>query len=408
MPGRLKTVNYKEKNVPDYVLPDPLLCTDGTRVADTGTWTGKRRPEILELFREHVYGHTPSVKPAASFDVTSVDEGAMGRSATRKEVTVSFSYQDRRHTMDILIYLPNSAEKPVPVFLGLNFLGNHAISADPDIKISDRWVHNRYPGVVNNRATEKSRGILAERWQVEKIVSRGYGLATIYYGDLEPDHPLGWQDGIRAFLHDDGKNAKFGPSDWGAIGAWAWGLSRAVDYFEHDTDIDAGRTAVIGHSRLGKTALWAGVQDERFAFVISNDSGCGGAALSRRCFGETLYHINHNFPHWFCGNFKSYNDREASLPVDQHELISLMAPRPVYVASAEEDLWADPRGEFLSAKNAEPIYELYGKPGLGVPDMPPVNHPVGDSIGYHIRSGKHDVTSYDWDRYLDFADRHLQ
>jgi hypothetical protein len=240
------------------------------------------------------------------------------------------------------------------------------------------------------------------------VLARGYGLATVYYGDIEPDFPEGGNLGLRAALSPQGKDTVFQPDDWGAIGVWAYGLSRAMDYLEQEPAVDAKRVAVMGHSRLGKTALWAGAQDERFAIVISNNSGEGGASLVRRRFGEAIHHSVSMVPYWYCTRYRQYAWHEADLPVDAHMLISLIAPRPVYVASATKDLWADPRGEFLAAKHAEPVYQLLGRAGLGVADMPPADHPVGDFIGYHVRTGDHDVTAYDWEQYIAFADRHFR
>jgi (4-O-methyl)-D-glucuronate---lignin esterase len=313
------------------------------------------------------------------------------------------------------------------VILGYNFQGNHTVHADPGISLAGGWLPPKAEGLLDGKATDASRGAQAGRWSVEYLLSRGYALATIYYGDVEPDHFSGWRAGIRSHLRPSGRRqspakstgindspaamlwepADAAPTDWGAIAAWAWGLSRAMDYLETDADLNPRQVVVFGHSRLGKTSLWAGAQDERFAIVISNDSGEGGAALARREFGERTENLNKNFPHWFCGNFKQYSGHEDKLPVDAHELLALCAPRPLYVASAIDDRWADPRGEFLAALAAEPAYRLFGLPGLGVSAWPPVDTPVGQTIGYHVRTGKHDVLPYDWTQYLNFADRHF-
>ncbi len=399
---------HDEAKVPAYTLPDPLVMLDGTRVADADTWKTRRRPEVLRLFETHVHGRSPAAPKKITFAVTSVDKNALGGQATRKQVTIFVTGRQDGPSIDLLLYLPNAAKRPVPGFIGLNFYGNQSVTSDPGVKLSRRWMRQTAAmGVVNNRATEASRGVRASRWQIEKILGRGYALATIYYGDIEPDFPGGWKTGLRtAFTPTDAPN-EYGPDNWGAIGVWAWGLSRGMDYLQRDPDVDAKRVVIMGHSRLGKTALWAGAQDERFAIVISNDSGEGGAALVRRRFGEALHHSVSMVPYWYRKRYQQYAWHEADLPVDAHMLIALIAPRPVYVASATKDLWADPHGEFLAAKHAQPVYRLFGCDGLGVDEMPPPDHPVGDFIGYHVRTGVHDVTAYDWDQYLDFADRHF-
>ena len=397
--------NYDEAKVPSFVLPPLLTTQSGKTISNQEEWLRDMRPEVLAFFRDQVYGRIPHQGVKVTFEIGSTNVEALGGLAVRKEIIMEFSESDATHRASLLLYTPKKATGPVPIFLGYNFYGNHTIIPDPEITLPDSWVGNNPTfGIYNHQASEISRGVRSGRWPVLYLLSRGYGIANIYYGDIDPDYDDGFQNGVHALL-----NAKPGINEWGSIATWAWALSRALDYFETDALVDASRVAVIGHSRLGKTALWAGAADQRFAMVISNNSGCGGAALSKRKFGETIKVINTVFPHWFCNNFKNYNDREEDLPVDQHMLLALIAPRPLYVASASQDQWADPRGEFLAARTAGKVYELFGQEGLKSTEMPPANQPDNQGrIGYHLRNGGHDLTYFDWQQYLDFADRHLK
>lgn len=363
-------------------------------------WEERRRPEILRFFETDVYGRMPVKKPVMRFEPLSTDTAALGGTAIRKEIAIHLA--DMPAPLLVLIYLPKHTAGPVPVFLGLNFKGNHQINADPGISVSKNCLKPR-PGSKNLQ-----RGQAASRWPVDMLLEHGYGLATLYRGDIDPDFDDGFQNGVHPLFYHPGQTRP-DPDEWGTLAAWSWGLSRVMDYLETDADVDADRIAVVGHSRLGKAALWAGATDPRFAMVISNDSGCGGAALSCRRVGETVAAINKMFPHWFCGNFKRYNDKEHELKFDQQGLVALIAPRPVYIASAETDQWADPEGEFLSGLYASPIYELYGLTGMPVDSMPALDDPVlSGHIGYHIRRGGHDINRYDWTQFVKFADKHLK
>jgi len=390
--------NFDESKVGTYTLPELLKTDKGKTIRTIKQWENIQRPVILERFTTTVYGRMPGRPKHLHFKQTATDENALEGKAVRKEVTIFFTGGNNHAGMQVLLYLPKQAKGPVPVFIGLNFQGNHSTQTDPGIAITESWK------TINHHQTNPARGGQARRWPLEEIIASAYGLATAYYEELEPDHSTGWKSGIRTSLAQE-LNIK--PHEWGAIGAWAWGLSRMMDYLETEPSVNPKQIVLTGHSRLGKAALWAGANDQRFALVVSNDSGEGGAALSRRNFGETVLRINTAFPHWFIDKYKSYNHAVDQLPVDQHMLLALIAPRPLYVASAVEDAWADPKGEFLSAQLAEEVYALYNKKGLLVDHQPPVNQPVGETIGYHIRSGKHDIILYDWQQYIQFANYHF-
>jgi (4-O-methyl)-D-glucuronate---lignin esterase len=406
---RCANLNYDESQVGDYTVPDPLLGKDGKRITDVASWRNNRRTEILRDFRDVMYGHTPEMAIKLRAQVVATRKDAVDGLATRKIVNLHFFDDPNAPHIELMVYIPINKAGSVPMFLGLSFTGNASVEDDPSIPLPTNWMRPQPGVVVNNRATEKLRGVSADAWPIKAAIERGYGVATFYYGDVEPDHIEGWRDGIRGYALQLSGRTERGSRDWGALGAWAWGLSRALDYLETIPDINAKQVVIFGHSRLGKAALWAGAQDERFAIVISNNSGEGGASLARRNYGENIACSIEHASWRYCEKFREYVDRENELPFDQHMLLGLIAPRPIYVASATKDSLADPKGEFLTAVHAEPIYRLFGLRGIDIPTWPPpTDKSLGQTIGYHLRTGEHAITKYDWLQYLEFADRHFK
>ncbi len=389
------------------VLPiaDPLTMNNGSKVNTAGQWA-KRREEILQLFTAEEYGQSPSRPAKMTFKVFETDKHALNDKATRKQVTVLFNGQPDGPQMDILIYLPHSVKGPIPLILQLGFGGNYTLSDDSAVRLTSTWVASG-KGVIDHRATEACRG-KGPNNDVELILSRGYGFATIYCGDIAADDKDSSKDGVLRLY----PGLQDRPDNFSTIGAWAWGLSRALDYMETDKDIDARKVAVFGFSRLGKAALWAGATDERFAMVISNESGAGGVKLFHSGRGETIKHLCTAFPHWFCARFSHYIDQDTLLPFDQHLVVAAIAPRPICIGSAEGDKNSDPEGEFYSAVYASPVYRLLGTTGLPWPGHPPVpaampsvGETVAGQIQYHIRPGSHGIITYDWEQYLNAMDR---
>jgi len=404
---------FDEEKIPKYVLPDALKMQDGRKATTPEQWTKERRPELLKLFEEHMHGkatlfRTGNTAFKTRFEYLSSKPVYDGKGIQHQFQIVWYRGNDE-HRVAVLAYVPKT-DKKVAAFIGLNFMGNHTVDTDTDIRIPLVWDRSR--GAKHGTSApgkETDRGLQASRWPVPLFLERGYALVTAYYCDIEPDFDGGYLHGVRRFLYKEGEKQK--PDEANTIATWAWGLSEMLDAVEHFQDklgIDPKKTIVNGHSRLGKTSLWAGAIDQRFAMVISNNSGSGGAALARREWGETTHKTNAYNLHWFCDNFKKYDKDIQSLPFDMHELIALSAPRPVYVASATEDTWADPKGEFLSAFHADPVYRLLGTDGIGgVTEMPQPDKSVGGIIRYHVRTGKHDITEFDWKNYFDAADKYL-
>jgi hypothetical protein len=390
------TINYDESKVLPYKLPELMKCNDGREVKTVEEWEQIRRPELIELFRDQIYGRNPQEKINVSYQIAS-DKMVFGGKARRQEIKFIFAKANQKHEAVLLLFLPTNAKKPVPVFMGYNFSGNQTVSADTTIAFSPSLSLIKKKDDPNIQ-----RGVQAKRWPAEMIIDNGFALATMCYHDVYPD-VAGFKNVSIMSLFSDYDTYKDKPDAWQAIGVWAWGLSRIADYLITRPEINPEQIAVMGHSRNGKVALWAGALDKRFAIVISNESGEGGAALSHRNYGENIWHVSTLGPGWFCYNYNKYRADAQLLPVDSHELIALIAPRPVYVASAVEDRWSDPYGEYLGAYYASPAYKLYGLKGLTTDKQPALNHPVMTRVGYHIRDGKHDVTNFDWQSYITFA-----
>jgi hypothetical protein len=384
-------------------LPDPLVMLDGQRVTTKEQWVEKRRPELKALFQYYMYGEMPAAPDKVDAVVEREDARAFDGKATLKEVTISFGPPDTPK-IHLLLVTPNNRKGPAPVFVGMNFHGNHTLVKDPAVRLPTAWMPKGAPGEKDNRATDAGRGTEIDVWALEQSIDRGYAVATFYCGDVDPDRS-DLREGVQPHFRKQGQEP--GPHDWGTIAAWAWGIERAVDYLCTNKDLDKDRIAVVGHSRLGKTAILAGAFDERIALVIPLQAGCGGTSPSRGKVGESVKIINEHFPHWFNGTFKEFNDHPDMLPFDQNCLAALVAPRPLLYCNAVEDTWANPAGQFEMLESADSVYRLLKAGGLEAKQMPEVNQLSDGTLGYYIRPGKHSMTKGDWKVFLDFADKHL-
>lgn len=380
--------SFSQQNIPEL-----LMAKNGNTITSVKQWEKIRRPEIQALVETEMYGKVPGELKISEINLLDQDDQALNGKAIRKQIKLTFRGNQKELSVELLMYLPKG-KKSYPTFLGYNFGGNHTVYKDTAIHIAKEW-----------NGAARPRGVETANWEVERLINAGCGVATMYYWDIAPDKE-DFSFGIYPLLYTQEQKAP-AENEWGSLAAWAWGLSRALDYLKTDKQVDGNKVIVIGHSRLGKAALWAGARDQRFAAVISNNSGCGGASIYREKAGETLLKMNNRFPRWTAKNFKKYTENEASLPFDQHMVLAMVAPRPLYVASASEDAWADPKNEYKSALLATEVYKLYGLKGIDSPDFPALNTPVGATVSYHIRNGKHDILAYDWDEYIAFAKKYI-
>ena len=392
--------NYTEAKVGSYSLPDPLKCLDGQIVKDPQTWFNKRRKEIVNLFEQNQFGVIPEDKIEINYDVLEKEGSAFDNTALRSQVTLDLSGNQKEKKIDLLYYIPANATKPVPVLLYISFQANSQLIDDPQIE--EGFVWNR-----EKQRVPAGRKSFFGKFDVRNILESGFGFATVYYGDIEPDFADGYKYGVRSLFKDSSKDKS---DSWGSIAVWSWGLSRILDYFKRDNKVNANCVIIMGASRLGKTVLWAGALDERFAAVIPVCSGESGASLSRRNYGETIAHIAAptRYYYWFAPKYQDYGKDVNSLPVDGHMLISLIAPRPLLLITGDTDKWSDPYGEYLAAKAAEPVYELLGKQGLETKKMPSPGKPVLNDIGFYMHDGGHGLIKEDWNVILDFLKKHFK
>ena len=386
-------------------LPDPLVMFDGTPVTSVADWREKRRPELSSLFKHYMYGYSPPAPANFTYSIDYTDNTKFDGKATLKLVTLRFGPPGTPE-VSMMLVIPNKRKSPVPVFLGLNFPGNHTTADFPEIPLTGAWVNDNWTGGTGNKAQDDQRGIREWRWPYEMVVDRGYAVATIYAGEISPDYDGGFTEGVHRGYFAEGQERP-GPHEWGVVAAWAWGLKRGVDYIMEDSDLDNNGIIAIGHSRLGKAAMVAGAFDERIDIIIPSQAGCGGTSPNRFNVGESVERINTVFPHWFNDTFKEFNTQVERLPFDQHSLIALAAPRPVLLTNATGDEWADPGGQFNMLVAATPVYELLGVEGVETDLMPPQNHLMSSRLGYFIRPGRHDMTVTEWEAWMDFCDRHL-
>jgi hypothetical protein len=394
--------NYDEDKVGQYTLADPLRLNSGQPVRDAKTWFTQRRPEIVELFETQQFGRAPGRPAEESFAVTDKGTPALGGKAIRKQVTISFAKDPSWPKIHLLVYLPAAARKPVPMFFSINFGAVQFAVDDPGIMPQLAW------DAKTNSWAMPDKGSEFGHIDAGQLIDAGFGVATFYYGEVEPDSPLGFANGIRAHYLKPGQSQR-DSDDWGSIAAWAWAMSRVEDYFETDPAIDARRVAVHGISRLGKTALWVGAHDQRFAAVIASCSGEGGAALSHRNYGETIAHLTAptRFPYQFAANYAKWAGFPDQAPMDSHLLIALVAPRPLLLQTGNIDYWSDPKGEFLAEVAAGPVYKLLGKEPLGTSEWPAAKTPVLHDLAYYMHDGGHGMVQSDWQIYIQFLKMHL-